>query len=72
VEEKRKTESNIRKLKEFDKYIKEAPKYSFNTNIFKNVKLAMSEQEKEHEETLIRELATFLKEKAIDKLIVDL
>lgn len=32
----------------------------------------MSESEKEHEETLIKELAVFLNEKAIDKLIVDL
>jgi hypothetical protein len=32
----------------------------------------MTEAEKEHEETVIKELATFLKEKAIDKLIVDL
>lgn len=32
----------------------------------------MTEAEKEHEETLVKELATFLKEKAIDKFIADL
>jgi len=62
----------MKKLREFDRLIKEAPKYTFNTNIFKNVKLSMSEEERSKEEDLIKELAKFLKEKAIEKLILDL
>ncbi len=36
-------ELNLKKLKEFERLIKEAPKFEFNTNVFKtNVRLAMS------------------------------
>ena len=62
----------MRKLKEFDKYIKEAPKYIFNTNVFKNVKLAISEDEIKKDEALVEELAKFLKENSIEKLIKSL
>ena len=40
ADEKRR-ESNMVKLREFDRHLKEAPKYQFNTNVFKHVKLAM-------------------------------
>lgn len=69
---KKRSEENLRKLKEFDKYIKEAPKFIYNTNVFKNVKLAMPEEEIKKDEELVEELAKFLKESAIEKLIKSL
>ena len=41
----------------------------FNTNVFKKVKLSMSEEEIKFEEDKVRKLATFLKEQAITNLI---
>jgi hypothetical protein len=38
---KKAQEEILRKLKESDKYMKEAPKFIYNTNVFKNVKLAL-------------------------------
>ena len=38
-------EENIKKIREFDRLIREAPKFNFNTNVFKNVKFALSEEE---------------------------
>lgn len=69
---KKRQEENLRKLKEFDKYIKEAPKFIYNTNVFKNVKLAMAEDEIKKDEALVEELAKFLKENAFEKLIKSL
>jgi hypothetical protein len=37
--------------------------------VFKKVKLAITEEEREKEENLIKEVSTFLKEKAIEKFI---
>lgn len=51
------------------RYIKEATKYIFNTNVFKKVRFAMDDLEKEKDENLVRDVSTFLKEKAIDKFI---
>lgn len=68
----KKAEENIKKLKEFDKYLKEAPKFTFNTNVFKNVKFAHPEDEIKKDEELVEELAKFLKESAIPKLVKDL
>lgn len=68
----KRAEENLRKLREFDKYMKEAPKFVFNTNVFKNVKFAMPEEEVKKDEELVEELAKFLKEQAIPKLIKDL
>jgi hypothetical protein len=62
----------LRKLREFDRYIKEAPKFVFNTNVFKNVKLAMPEEELKADEQLVEDLSKFLQEVATDKLIKDL
>jgi hypothetical protein len=59
-------------LKEFDKFIKEAPKFIYNTNVFKNVKLAMPEEEIKKDEELVEGLAKFLKEIAIEKLLKSL
>jgi protein TIF31 len=59
-------------LREFDRYIKEAPRFSFNTNVFKSVKFAMPEEEVKEDEALVSELAAFVKETAVDKLIKSL
>jgi len=40
--------------------------------VFKNVKLAIPEEELKQDENLVEELARFLKENAIEKLIKDL
>ena len=69
---KKRQEESLRKLKEFDKYIKEAPKFIYNTNVFKNVKLAMPEDEIKKDEAAVEELAKFLKESAVEKLIKSL
>ncbi len=68
----KKAEDNLKKLKEFDKYLKEATKFTYNTNVFKNVKFAISEEEVKKDEELVEDLAKFLKEQAIPKLIKDL
>jgi hypothetical protein len=52
----------LRKIKEFDKYIKEAPKFIFNTNIFKNVKFAMDAEELKKDEETIVDVGKYLKE----------
>jgi hypothetical protein len=62
----------MKKLKEFDKYLKEAPKFIYNTNVFKNVKFAIPDEEVKQDEILVEDLAKFLKENAIPKLIKDL
>lgn len=49
----KKGEENLRKLKEFDKYLKEAPKFIYNTNVFKNVKFAIEETEVKKDEELV-------------------
>jgi protein TIF31 len=56
----------------FDKFMQEAPQFSYNTNVFKNVKFAMNEEEIKEDEDLVLDLAKFLKEDAIAKLIKDL
>ncbi len=61
----------MRKLKDFDRFIKEAPKFIFNTNVFKNVKFALPEEEVAKDEALVEELAKFLKENAIERLVKD-
>jgi hypothetical protein len=42
--------------------IKEAPKFTYNTNVFKNVKFAIPEEEVKKDEELVEELSKFLKE----------
>ncbi len=48
---KKRAEESIKKIKEFDKFMKETPKIIYNTNVFKNVKLAMTEDEIKADET---------------------
>jgi hypothetical protein len=57
------------KKDEYDRYMSEASKYIYNTNVFKNVKLAIEEVDIQKDEELIIEVSRFLKEKAIEKLI---
>lgn len=42
--------------------MKEAPKFIYNSNVFKNVKLAMTEEEIKEDEQLVETCAKFLKE----------
>jgi hypothetical protein len=63
-------------LREFERHLKEAPKYNFNTNVFKKgVTFAPSEIESgaiAKDESLVKELAAFVKEQALSKLVRDL
>ena len=49
----KRNEESIRKIREFDKHMKEAPKFIFNSNVFKNVKFAISEEEVKKDEELV-------------------
>ena len=69
-------EENLRRLREFERHLKEAPHFQFNTNVFKKgVKFAQSEIDSgdiEKDETLVKELSKFLNEQALTKLVRDL
>lgn len=52
--------------------MKEAPKFVYNTNVLKTVKFASEEAEVKKDEELVEDLAKFLKENAIPRLIKDL
>lgn len=52
--------------------MKEAPKFTFNTNVFKSVTFALTPEEVKKDEELVEDLAKFLKEQAIPKLFKDL
>lgn len=69
---RRRNEEQIRKIREFEKHIKEAPKFIYNSNVFKNVKLAMSEEEIKADEQLVESCAKFLKDSCLDKLLKSL
>lgn len=62
----KRAEENLKRLREFEKHLKEAPRYSFNTNVFKKgVKFAQSEIDSgaiAKDEALVKELAGFLKD----------
>jgi hypothetical protein len=70
----KRAEENLRRLREFERHLKEAPKYLFNTNVFKKgVTFAPGEAlAVEGDQAVVRELAAFLKEQAIPKLVRDL
>ena len=66
-------EDNIKKFKEVERLIQEAPQFKFNTNVFKSsVKLDMSDDERQKEEQLVEDLSKHIIEKAIPSLISDL
>jgi hypothetical protein len=70
----KRAEENLKRLREFERHLKEAPKYQFNTNVFKKgVTFAKTEAEAvKKDEALVKELAQFLREQAIPKLVRDL
>lgn len=56
-----------------ERLLKEAPQYTFNVNLFKpNVKLVISDEELKQQEDELRDLAKFLKERAVMSIITDL
>jgi protein TIF31 len=59
-------------MEEFEKHMKEAKQYKFNTNVFKTVKLAMTDDEVKAEEEQVKELTEFLHKNAIPKLVKEL
>ena len=66
-------EYSIKKIKEVERLINEAPKFQYNTNVFKStVKLDMTDDERKKEEALIEDMAKYITEKAIPNLISDL
>ena len=69
----RRQEDNLKKLREVERLIAEAPKLTFNSNVFKkNVHLDMTAEELAEEEKNVQNLATFINEKCIPNLIQDL
>ena len=63
----------MKKLKEVERLVKEAPKFTFNTNVFKkNVQLDMTAEELKSEEENVKQLATYITEKSIPNLVQDL
>ena len=64
----------MKRGKEVERLISEAPKFKFNTNIFKasQSQLELSEEERKTEEDLIEDLAKFLNDQAIPFLITEL
>lgn len=70
----KRAEENLKKLKEFERHLKEAPKFLYNTNVFKKgVTFAPSEIPNiEKDEALVKDLAKFLLDQAIPKLVRDL
>lgn len=57
----------IQRLQKFDQYLKEAPQFKYNLNVFTNVKLAEGDY-KEDEKT-VRQLGTFIVDTVIPKVI---
>lgn len=55
----KRAEENLKRLREFERHLKEAPKYQFNTNVFKKgVTFAKDEAEAiTKDEALVKELA---------------
>lgn len=66
-------EESIAKIKEVERLLKEAPKFKFNSNVFKSsVKLSMPAEEIAADEALVKDLARFLKEDQLQSLVNDL
>ena len=69
----RRQEDNMRKLKEVERLIGEAPKFAYNANVFKsNCQLDLTPAQVTEEESNVRQLATYINEKAIPNLVQDL
>ena len=65
-------ELNERRQENFQSFVKDLDKEVFNTNVFKNTKLAMTEEQIKAEEQKVEQLAKFLKETAAPNLIQSL
>ena len=65
MEEKK--QRNKAKLQKFDEYIREAPQFSYNLNIFTNVKLV--EGDYKEDEKQVRNLGNFITETIIPRLV---
>lgn len=57
----------VERLKKFDQYLREAPQFSYNLNVFTNAKLAPGDYK--DDEKQIRELGTFVTDVVIPKVI---
>jgi len=69
----RRQQEQVLQYRELDRLMKEAPKYKFNTNVFKNcVTLDMSEQELKKEEDQVEHLAAYILDTTLPALIADL
>lgn len=66
---KARMEAQQKRMQLFDTLVKQHEPVNFNSNVFKNVKLVMTDDELKVEEQKVRDLATYLKEHAIDNLI---
>lgn len=60
---------NVKKIQYFDELMRECGTEVFNTNVFKKVKLSMSEDEIKFEEDKVKKLSNYLKDHAITQLI---
>lgn len=65
-------ELNKKRQENFQNFIKDIERDVYNTNVFKKIKLAMSEEEIKAEEEKVMGLAKYLKETAIQNLITNL
>mmetsp|Transcript_9417 Transcript_9417/g.14410 ORF Transcript_9417/g.14410 Transcript_9417/m.14410 type:complete len:416 (-) Transcript_9417:1117-2364(-) len=67
--EKLNQEYSLKKIKQFEAFMKEPKSLVFNTNVFKKVSLAMTESEIKTEEDKVKDLSKYLKENAVTNLI---
>jgi hypothetical protein len=66
-------DESMLKIKEVERLLKEAPRFKFNANVFKqNVKLALSEEEILADEVLVKDLSSFLIKEQISSIVTSL
>ena len=66
-ENEQKKQKHIDRLKKFDKFMKEAPKFSYNLNVFTNAKMVTGDYK--DDEKSVRELGNFINDSVIPKVI---
>lgn len=66
---KARMEAQQKKIQQFDTLVKQHEPVYFNSNVFKTVKLVMTDEELKAEEQKVKDLAAYLKEHAIENLI---
>ena len=62
-------EYSIKKIRQFEAFMKETEPLQFNANVFKKVNIDLSKEELAAEEEKVKNLAVYLKEQAIPNLI---